>query len=235
MKLIIIIFTILLLLALWDLYPTLNDIGLRYLLGKSYLQTNGSLNAHFKNLDTIIENSHDFEGHTACCKSKIKFINEVLQKYRPKRVCEIGFNGGHSASIFLSDKNVKHLHSFDLCDHKYSQKSIEYIKKNFKNRFSLTCGDSTKTVPKYNGQKFDLVFIDGGHYNDIPNQDIINTLAHLANPGALIMMDDTHYSYLISFFTNHSVDKYWNRAINYKMIKPIKTIPGLSLGMATGK
>ena len=34
-------FTILLLLALWDLYPTLNDIGLRYLLGKSYLQTKG--------------------------------------------------------------------------------------------------------------------------------------------------------------------------------------------------
>ena len=126
--------------------------------------------------------------------------------------------------------NVQHLQSFDLCDHKYSRLTASYIKNVFKHKFVLTCGDSTKSVPKYRGEKYDLVFIDGGHYNDIPKQDIINTLTYLVKPGGLIMMDDTHYSYIIGFFTNHSVDKYWNKVIKDGRIKQIESIPGLSLG-----
>ena len=131
---------------IYDLYPIWNDLKMRYILQKSFI-TNTSLDIHFNYLDTIIKNSGDFEGHIACSKNKLVFIQNILNKYNIKTIAEIGFNAGHSSALFLHNEAIRSLCSFDLCNHAYSDKSIKYIKNTFKNRFKIVCGNSTKTVP----------------------------------------------------------------------------------------
>ena len=227
---IIIIYIIINLFIIWDLYPLWIDYKFRYIQQKSYL-TNTYLDIDFTNLDNIIKSTGDFEGHIACSKSKISYINNILDKYKIRNVCEIGFNAGHSATLFLNHKrNINNLQSFDLCNHKYSESCIKYIKLKYKSRFNIKCGDSKITIPKYKGPKFDLVFIDGGHFDNMPYIDIQNTIKFLSKPGTLILLDDTHYSYIIKLFTNHTVDKAWNKFIKKGIIKPISSIRGLTLG-----
>jgi len=44
-------------------------------------------------------------------------------------------------------------------------------------------------------------------------------------------MDDTFYSYIISFITNHTVDNAFNYNISIGKIKLLDKIRGLSLGI----
>lgn len=211
-----------------DLYPLWDDFKSRYRLQKSYI-TNSPLDIHFKYLDSIIKKSVDFEGHTACSKNKIKFINNILDKYNIKNIAEIGFNAGHSTAIFLNNKNINSVVSFDLGQHEYSQKCIKYIKNISKNRFSIVLGNSIETVPKYKGELFDLVFIDGGHYDNIPYLDIKNTIEYLSKKNTLLLIDDTFYSYIISIISKINVDKAVNHYIKINKIKLLSSIRGLSL------
>lgn len=218
-----------LILIVLDLYPLLLDYELRFLLKKSSYHK-PELNTDFKILDFIINSSNDFEGHIGCSKYKINFIQNILDNYNINSIAEIGFNGGHSAALFLNNKKILKLRSFDLCNHKYSKQCIIYIKNKFKDRFYISCGNSLDTIPQYTGLKFDMVFIDGGHYNNIPYLDTINTIKYLLKPNGYILMDDTFYSYIISLIKRNDVDKTWKLFVKNKIIKEIDSIRGLSFG-----
>ena len=97
----------------------------------------------------------------------------------------------------------------------------------------MICGDSLVNVPKYKEKKFDLILVDGDHYGQGPYKDLDNTLQYLAKEGSIILMDDTNYSYIISFFgqfLGFTVDKAWENAIESKKIKEIHSIRGMSAG-----
>ena len=228
MKYLFIIYLIVVSFVIYDLYPIWNDLKWRYFLQTSFI-TNTTLDKHFNYLDTIMNHSGDFEGHIACSENKIAFIQNILKKYNIKTIAEIGFNAGHSSALFLHNTSIRRLLSFDLCNHTYSGKSIEYIKTTFKNRFRIVCGDSTKTIPTYSGSRYDLVFIDGGHYGNIPYLDIQNTMKYLSKKGGLLLIDDTYYSFIISKCINHNVDNAVNYYVKNNKIKWIDSIPGLSL------
>ena len=74
-----------------------------------------------------------------------------------------------------SNPNVKVL-AFDLGEHDYSLTAAKYLKGRFgKERVEVVFGDSTKSIPNYNGNvKCDLVFVDGGHTKEIAYADITN-------------------------------------------------------------
>lgn len=232
MNIVILIFVLMLIIygfIIIDLYPIWDDFNMRYIMKKSY-KTNTSIDIHFNNLDTILNKSGDFEGHIGCSKNKINYILDILKKYNIKCVAEIGFNAGHSTSLFLDNKNINKVISFDLCKHKYSKKCLQYIQKTFNNRFDIICGDSTITIPIYiNKYVFDLIFIDGGHYDNIPFLDIQNTIRYLSNKNTLLLIDDTYYSFIINKLTKHTVDKAVFYYIKHNKIKKISSIPGLSL------
>jgi predicted O-methyltransferase YrrM len=110
------------------------------------------------------------------------------------KVMEIGFNAGHSAETFLLHNDTLQLTSFDLGAHSYVKVGKEYIDKNYPNRHRLILGDSTKTVPKFfeenPTEKFDVIFIDGGHTYNIARQDLANCV-NLSTPDTIVVMDDT--------------------------------------------
>lgn len=67
------------------------------------------------------------------------------------------------------------------------------MKKKFGDRFTLIEGDSRITVPEYaashSSEKFDLIFIDGGHTFDCCLSDIQNC-SLLSHPETLVLIDD---------------------------------------------
>jgi len=219
---------------IWDMYPLWKDYKWRYLLQKSF-HTQTPIDKHYQILDKIIHQSGDFEGHIGCSRDKIEFLSQIIHQYQPNRIAEIGFNAGHSSCLFLySDPNCN-VTSFDLCEHKYSIKTQDYVKQQFPNRLKIICGDSTQTVPKYkDSNRFDLIFVDGGHENNLPYLDLKNSLQFLAKEGSLIIMDDTYYSFLVTQWLKlkytFTVDNAWKTFLG-KNIKQIDSIRGMSLGI----
>ena len=95
-----------------------------------------------------------------------------------KTVCETGFNAGHSTLIWLlANPNVK-VYSFDLNRHPCTAPMADYIRKRFPDRFTITYGNSTETLPAFRREnpdvKCDMSIADGGHTVPIASSDLEN-------------------------------------------------------------
>lgn len=127
------------------------------------------------------------------------------------KICEIGFNAGHSTMLLLlgRDKTPLDFTIFDIGHHAYTKPCVNYIKSQFSHiNFEYIEGDSTLTMPLWiNANKkhiglYDVVHVDGGHSeycvsNDMRNADL------LVKRGGLIIIDDTNLRHI-----NRRVDLY---------------------------
>jgi predicted O-methyltransferase YrrM len=134
------------------------------------------------------------EGYSYQIPKQITRISELIVSRRPSSILEIGFNGGHSALLFLAITSPQtRVVSFDLGQYSCVFAAKKYIDSVFPGRHMLVTGDSTQTIPQFIAEHpsavFDAIFIDGGHEGDIPLQDCVNCM-RLANETTLLMMDD---------------------------------------------
>ncbi|MDP3999831.1 MAG: class I SAM-dependent methyltransferase [bacterium] len=110
-----------------------------------------------------------------------------------KSVGEVGFNGGHSSYAFLSARPDIEVISFDLGSHAYVKAAKRFIDQRFPGRHTLILGDSLQTVPaftrKYPQQRFDMLFVDGGHTYAVASADLEN-LRSLGHESTIIVIDD---------------------------------------------
>lgn len=115
-------------------------------------------------------------------------------KQTPTRICEIGFNAGHSAMLLLLASSATTFTVFDIGHHRYTQPCLNYIEHIFPHvAFEYIVGDSTLTMPtQMEGRQetYDLVHVDGGHSefcatSDMKHADI------LLKPGGIMVVDDT--------------------------------------------
>ncbi len=194
----------------------------------------------FSDLDDYLKkNNIDIrEGYSGQVLDQQNKLIEILNKYKPKNILEIGFNAGHSSELFLlnSDANIV---SFDIGFHNYVYDGKKYIDLVYPSRHELIIGDSTKSLPEYivknPTKKFDLLFIDGGHDYEIAKSDLKNCFK-LSNENSIVIIDDTvlnessHRGYTIG------PTKIWNEWKNKKKIYEIESLeffPGR--GMSYGK
>lgn len=127
------------------------------------------------------------------------------------KICEIGFNAGHSTMLLLlgRDKTPLDFTIFDIGHHAYTKPCLNYIKSHFSHvNFEYIEGDSTLTMPQWiNANKnhvglYDVVHVDGGHSeycvsNDMRNADL------LVKKGGFVIIDDTNLPHI-----NRRVDLY---------------------------
>ena len=158
-------------------------------------------------------------------------------KQASTRICEIGFNAGHSAMLMLlgRDKTSLDFTVFDIGEHSYVRPCLEYIKQHFSHvNFEYIEGDSTITMPEYiknNNSligKYEVVHVDGGHLedciiNDMKNADILVAL------NGYIIVDDINNEHInkyvdmyISSGTYTEVDIIETEDYPHRIIKKIK-------------
>jgi FkbM family methyltransferase len=156
-------------------------------------------------LTKAISEYHIVEGGSYQIGAQTERLRELVKKRAPKSIMEIGFNAGHSALLFLENTppDTKVV-SFDLGEYAYVFAAKRYIDAMFPGRHTLVTGDSTVTIPNYEAQvahrmkdpatappmQFDFIFIDGGHQNDIPMKDILNSQRLARDDRTVVAIDD---------------------------------------------
>jgi predicted O-methyltransferase YrrM len=145
------------------------------------------------------------EGNSGEIKMQQEKLIELCSNDFIKSILEIGFNGGHSADLFLSSSNATVL-SFDLGENLCVQTAKDYIDIKYPSRHQLILGNSVDTIPQYISQypntTFDLIFIDGCHDYDVAITDILNC-RNLANKNTVVIVDD------IIIADDYSLQKSW--------------------------
>jgi hypothetical protein len=145
-----------------------------------------------------------------------------------RRICEIGFNAGHSAYLMLLGRDSTPLDFtiFDICEHAYVKPCIEYIQGRFPHTaFKLIEGDSTKSIPAWIESNpslkgsYDVVHVDGGHSEECITSDLFNARI-LVKKGGILIIDDTNDSVI-----NQKVDELLgNKEENYEEISVFSTV-----------
>jgi hypothetical protein len=122
-------------------------------------------------------------------------ISLALLSREASTFCQTGFNSGHSAvTVLESSRSIKVL-SFDIGWESVVFAAERYINghERYSSRHELVLGDSRDTVAAVADARArfcDMVFVDGGHFNDVPFSDIMS-LALLSHNATLLIVDDT--------------------------------------------
>jgi FkbM family methyltransferase len=187
-------------------------------------------------LTQAISEYHIVEGGSFQITHQVARLRELVDKTSPKSIMEIGFNGGHSALLFLAITPPEtKVVSFDLGEYAYVFAAKRYIDSVFPGRHTLVTGDSTTTVPKYEDQvahrmknpltapplRFDFIFIDGGHQNDIPMKDILNSQRLAAGSHTIVAIDDICRNQERQQHYTIEPSKAWNQMVSAGVVEEL--------------
>ena len=163
---------------------------------------------------------HNTTDYTDAYLDKIKNISHLSMDPKIKNIMEIGFNSGFSTLLILmSNPNVK-ITCYDLGEHTYTLPCFNKLKATFGDRIQLIIGDSRDTLIKDNS-KYDLIHIDGCHWEYIAESDIIQSY-RLSKPGTILIMDDYNHD-----FEDGDLHELWDRYVELYKLQPVqkKLIP----------
>jgi hypothetical protein len=127
-----------------------------------------------------------------------------------RKLCEIGFNAGHSAALLGLGSMERHgdhteLVIFDLAEHAYTRPCWEFLQDRYFSELrgcQFVAGDSRVMIPawmelnRHHVGTFDLVHVDGGHTTECIVSDLFSAY-HLARPGGRIIVDDINSTYIM--------------------------------------
>lgn len=122
----------------------------------------------------------------SCGPHTIRNFREALSIVKPNNILEIGFNLGYSsAMLVLLGENVD---SIDISEKWETKYAALYLENNNAGRFNYW---NRKDFPEPYG-KYDLVFIDGGHFEEDVTNDIL-LAKKLGTP--YLLFDDIYPQY----------------------------------------
>jgi hypothetical protein len=177
--------------------------------------------SHLECLECIIRSTGaTLEGNSVYYHQSLNRFQELLPKQinlfwagltATTRICEIGFNAGHSALLMLlgRPKTPVNFTIFDIGEHAYVKPTMEYIVRQFPYvLFDYTPGDSTQIIPSWIASHplvegtYDVVHVDGGHSYHCITNDMKNA-AVLVRIGGILIVDDVYIGYI-----NDTVNQY---------------------------
>ena len=149
----------------------------------------------------------EVEGHSAQLILERQMYIRLARLPQVKTICEIGFNAGHSAALWLlANPNAKVI-MFDIFIHTYSKHNENFIRgsghmfglANADARLTTVVGSSLDTVVEFANNHSDIVCdivsVDGYHDHNVALFDLAH-MRRLANPAFhILVVDDTNCNY----------------------------------------
>lgn len=180
----------------------------------TYSKINLNILQHLPNYQSTVN-----EGYIMQCYDEFLTVVNLVRKYNPKNILEIGFLLGSSSAVFL-DNSEATVTSIELRELTYTNQIKDILNRLYPNRHRLLIGDSTTIFPTLT-DIYDMIFIDGGHEYNVALQDIINGYYH-ANEYTIVVIDDivNHTDYYKTTWTVGPTSAY-NICIENKMLIPI--------------
>jgi len=147
-----------------------------------------------------------------------QYLQEVTRRTHARRIAEVGFNVGFSSIAFLESSPDVTVVSFELDRRRAVEMAKQYVDERYPGRHELVVGTSLQTLPAYEADQFDLVFVDGGHEYEVAAADIHNA-ARIAKPNGLVIVDD-----LVPWYPwGVGPTQAWEEAIGEGLIDPIES------------
>ena len=182
----------------------------------------------------VIDSKSSLEGNSFYAHTTLNIYPELYTKQlnlfwcgkqAKTKICEIGFNAGHSTMLMLlgRDKTPLDFTIFDIGHHPYTKPCLAYLESKFQHvKFEYIEGDSTISMPTWieaNKQQlwvYDVIHVDGGHTeycitNDMKHADL------LVKRGGIVIIDDTFMTHI-----NNCVNSYLSSG-NYRELDVLKT------------
>lgn len=166
--------------------------------------------------------------------SYVLILYEFVLEIRPKRVLEIGVQGGQSTKSMLLAMAKNDLGILTSIDHKRRQELLDGEYPDVKKYWNFIRGDShspetLEAVKEVLGddEYYDILFIDGDHTYEGVKKDFM-TYRDLVKPGGLILMHDT-------VNRNEGVKEFWKEItwekfnLDWGRTRKARIIPGLGI------
>lgn len=133
-------------------------------------------------------------GSIGAIPQQVQHYARLAANLPPSRsVCEVGFNAGHSAAVFLASTDPSTvLHTFDLFSTHTMRSSLRLLNETFPGRIRAYAGDSLVVIPGLREKiqpACGLLHIDGRHDYTHTLADAIHLFPHAA-PDATFLFDD---------------------------------------------
>eukprot|EP00931_Biecheleriopsis_adriatica_P103106 TRINITY_DN77995_c0_g1_i1.p1 TRINITY_DN77995_c0_g1~~TRINITY_DN77995_c0_g1_i1.p1 ORF type:complete len:278 (-),score=31.82 TRINITY_DN77995_c0_g1_i1:62-895(-) len=156
------------------------------------------------------------EGNIASSEKAFSMYFNVARGPTVKNICEVGFNAGHSAAIYLNANPEAKLHSFDIGQFPYTRGNSKLMKELFNDRFEYIEGPSTETVKAFGEErpdvKCDVISVDGDHSTEGTLADLEN-FRRLASCRNWVLMDDAGWN---------STNSAWQKAKDLGIITQVE-------------
>ena len=134
--------------------------------------------------------SEERVGSIAAHPAQAEYYFRMAASPAVKVVCEIGFNVGHSAAVWLLANERLKLETFDLFDTAMSNAALHHLQGLFPGRITAHAGDSQRTVLRARvSAPCDIVHVDGRHRYEPVVRDFLSMRRH-ASPRAHYLFDD---------------------------------------------
>jgi predicted O-methyltransferase YrrM len=141
-------------------------------------------------LEGSLWNKHLTSEPNSALFQKQKNLYRIARDLSGTMVCEVGFNAGFSAALWLLTNPSLQLFCLDLGEHAYTKPCFDALKKEFGDHIQLVLGDSRQTM-KTVSPGYDLVHVDGGHTEEVAKSDCEQAL-RILKPQGLLLLDDTN-------------------------------------------
>ena len=149
----------------------------------------------------MLESSHSNYQTGYVREMQVRRMVQLVTAPGVRTYCEVGMNGGHSASAMLLANPSLIVHSFDIMHWPYSPRVSQLLSTAFGSRFVPHPGNSRETIPQWSAKiaaeqgassraaPCDMLLVDGDHSLAGALADLRN-FRPLAASGAPIIVDD---------------------------------------------
>ena len=144
------------------------------------------------------------EGHSAQLVKERQLYVALAKLPFVRNICEIGFNGGHSAGLWLLANPTASVTMFDIWTHPYTVPAEAFLRSPEAKQYGIVNGDKRLTIIKgsshvtlkpyavQNPKSCDIISVDGDHSHDGAVLDLRDVFPLARDEKTIILLDDTN-------------------------------------------